>query len=167
MLQETDPNPPGFESWNPGGSAFFRFLDCRVTGAVGPDGNPLGSGSTDPVLGSAVETPQKPQTRVAKIVDLDPDQQLIMLVGVVVTLTLAGGKGSVTGLFAAACATSGSSGPSAAAETGPPVAESGSRSSPTSSGWTGRFSTLEAVVRRQPRSSLDQVPSKARTECQA
>ncbi len=103
VLQDTDPNAPGFESWNPGGSAFFRFLDCRVTGAVGPDGNPLGSGSTDPVLGSAVETPQKPQTRVAKIVDLDPDQQSItQLVGVVVTLTLAGGKGSVTGSMAVA-----------------------------------------------------------------
>src|SRR5690242_11387170 len=82
-------DPPGYESWNPGGSAFFRFVNCRITGAVGPDGAPAAPGSGDPVLGAEVATPQQPPTRVAKIVDLDPDQQSItQLVGVVVTVTL-------------------------------------------------------------------------------
>ena len=78
--------PPLDLSWNPDGSAFFRFVDCVVSGAVGNDGTALSSGAGDPITKATVTTPQSPPTKVAKIVDLDPDQQSItQLFGVVVT----------------------------------------------------------------------------------
>jgi hypothetical protein len=98
VLQDNDPNAPNCESWNPAGSAFFQFLNCQITEAVGSDRTPLTSGSTDPILGAAVSTPQTSPTLVARIVDLDPEQQQItQLVDVDVPLSIAGGKGSVTG----------------------------------------------------------------------
>ena len=101
VYQDTDQNAPGYVSWNPDGSAFFRFMNCKITGAVGADGAVLAGGG-DPILGAAVETPQNPQTRVAKIVDLDTDQQgITQLVGVVVSITMPGG-GSVSGSMAVA-----------------------------------------------------------------
>ena len=87
-------------SWNPDGSAFFRFVDCVVSGAVGNDGTALSSGAADPITKATVTTPQSPPTKVAKIVDLDPDQQSItQLFGVVVTVALPG-QGGVTGTMA-------------------------------------------------------------------
>ena len=95
--------PPLNLSWNPDGSAFFRFLDCQVTKAVGSDGTVLPAGASDPITQATVTTPQNPPTKVAKIVDLDPDQQSItQLFGVVVTLALPGGQGAVTGQMAVA-----------------------------------------------------------------
>jgi hypothetical protein len=95
--------PPLILSWNPDGSAFFRFLECRVSSAVRGDGTVLSSGAGDPITQATVTTPQKPPTKVAKIVDLDPDQQSItQLFGVVFTLALPGGQGAVTGQMAVA-----------------------------------------------------------------
>ena len=95
--------PPLNLSWNPNGSAFFRFLDCQVTKAVGNDGSVLTAGASDPITQATVTTPQNPPTKVAKIVDLDPDQQSItQLFGVVITLALPGGQGAVTGQMAVA-----------------------------------------------------------------
>ena len=102
-LSNFDLKPPLKLSWNPDGSAFFRFLDCRVSSAVRGDGTVLSGGSDDPITQATVTTPQSPPTKVAKIVDLDPDQQSItQLFGVVVTLALPGGKAAVTGQMAVA-----------------------------------------------------------------
>jgi hypothetical protein len=95
--------PPLVPGWNPDGSAFFRFLDCKVSSAVGRDGQVLGAGAGDPITQATVATPQSPPTKVAKIVDLDPDQQSItQLYGVVVTVALPGGRGGVGGRLALA-----------------------------------------------------------------
>ena len=100
-LSNFDLKPPLKLSWNPDGSAFFHFLDCRVSSAVRGDGTVLSGGSDDPITQATVTTPQSPPTKVAKIVDLDPDQQSItQLFGVVVTLALPGGQGGVTGKMA-------------------------------------------------------------------
>ncbi len=55
VLQDDDPNAPGYESWNPDGSAFFWFADCQITGAVGPDGS--GPDAGDPILAATYNTP--------------------------------------------------------------------------------------------------------------
>ena len=95
--------PPLQLAWNPNGSAFFQFLNTRVSSVVGPDGKVLPTGSGDPITQAMVATPLSPQTKVAKIVDLDPDQQSItQLFGVVVTIALPGGQGGVTGTMAVA-----------------------------------------------------------------
>jgi hypothetical protein len=95
--------PPLDLSWNPDGSAFFQFLSCQVSSAVGGDGKVLDPGAGDPISKATVATPQSPPTKVAKIVDLDPDQQSItQLYGVVVTVALPGGQGGVTGTMAIA-----------------------------------------------------------------
>jgi hypothetical protein len=95
--------PPLQLSWNPDGLAFFRFLDCHVTSVVKGDGTVLSRGSDDLITQATVTTPQSPPTKVAKIVDLDPDQQsMTQLFGVVVTLALPGGQGAVTGQMAVA-----------------------------------------------------------------
>jgi hypothetical protein len=95
--------PPLDLSWNPNGSAFFRFVNCRVSSAVGADGKVVNPAGGDPIVAAVVSTPQAPQTKVAKIVDLDPDQQSItQLFGVVVTVALSGGQASVTGRMAVA-----------------------------------------------------------------
>jgi hypothetical protein len=100
-LSNYDLKPPLALSWNPKGSAFFYFLDCKVASAVGAAGQ-----GGDPILQAMVTTPQLPQsppTTVAKIVDLDPDQQSVtQLYGVVVTVALPGGQGGVTGRMAIA-----------------------------------------------------------------
>ena len=102
-LSNYDLKPPLVPSWNPSGSAFFRFLDCTVSSAVGPDGGVLASKAGDPITQATVTTPQAPPPKVAKIVDLDPDQQSItQLFGVVVTVALPGGQGGVTGKLAVA-----------------------------------------------------------------
>jgi hypothetical protein len=100
-LENYELKPPLDLSWNPEGSAFFRIMEGRVGSVVGEDGTVLAPGASDPIIGASVSTVQAPQPLVAKIVDLDPDQQTItQLYGVVVVLTLPGGQGSVTGKMA-------------------------------------------------------------------
>jgi hypothetical protein len=95
--------PPLDVSWNPEGAALFRFLDCRVSSVVDADGSPLGAGAGDPISEATVSATLSPPQLVAKIVDLDPDQQSItQLYGIVVTLALPGGRGSVVGKMAVA-----------------------------------------------------------------
>ena len=60
-------------------------------------------GAGDPITQATVTTPHSPPTKVAKIVDLDPDQQSItQLFGVVITLALPSGQGGVSGKMAMA-----------------------------------------------------------------
>jgi hypothetical protein len=102
-LSNYDLKQPLNLSWNPNGSAFFRFLNCKVSMAVGTDGAISSAVGSDPIVQATVTTPQSPPTKVAKIVDLDPDQQSItQLFGVVVTVALPGGQGGVTGSMAVA-----------------------------------------------------------------
>jgi hypothetical protein len=72
--------------WNPDGSHAFSFKDVTVRSAVGADGEPV---TADPVVGLTLATPGSPS---AKLVDLDPDQQLAsMIFGLGVTLRAGAG----------------------------------------------------------------------------
>ena len=76
--------PPGGPpaGWNAVGTAQLWLSECAVLSAVGPGGTPA---TGDPILGAAVESPSPstPKTTpdgkgyydIAKLVDLDPDQQ--------------------------------------------------------------------------------------------
>jgi hypothetical protein len=95
--------PPLDVSWNPEGAALFRFLDCRVSSVVSADGTSLAAAAGDPIAQGTVSTALSPPQVVAKIVDLDPDQQSItQFYGIVVTLALPGGRGAVVGKMAVA-----------------------------------------------------------------
>src|SRR5215210_6485947 len=90
--------------WNPTGVAYFWLSQCMVLSAVGAGGPPV---SGDPIVGALVETPsQPPQSMpdgitydVAKLVDLDPDQQgRSAIYGLRIYVTLPGG-GYFSGLM--------------------------------------------------------------------
>src|SRR5689334_21978524 len=75
--------------WNPEGADLFKLRNVRVTSAVGADGLPLAAGG-DPVLTLKFES--RDGRSAAKMVDLDPDQQLVsMIFGL--TVALADGQG--------------------------------------------------------------------------
>ena len=79
-LQEPG-SPNGW--WNPRGDADWRLIGCRVTGASHADGSPAGAG--DPVLKLLVADSDRQVT--AKLVDLDPQQQLASVIwGLVVRI---------------------------------------------------------------------------------
>jgi hypothetical protein len=65
------PNPPPGRNWNPGGSATFDFLNCRVVGSEGASGAPMSV--DDPARGLAIVGAADRSS--AKLVDLDPDWQ--------------------------------------------------------------------------------------------
>jgi hypothetical protein len=65
------PNPPPGLNWNPGGSATFDFLNCRVVGGEGASGAPMSV--DDPARGLAIVGAADRSS--AKLVDLDPDWQ--------------------------------------------------------------------------------------------
>src|SRR5215212_3389827 len=69
--------------WDPDGTGSFRLIGCRVTMVSHGDGS---TSTTDPVVGMTVADAN---ARVAgKIVDLDPQQQLVSQVwGMIVRLT--------------------------------------------------------------------------------
>lgn len=71
--------------WNPNGVALFNFDSCMVTGVQAP-------GDNSKLVGAPVTTP--PQPVAGKLVDLDPDQQMLsQVIGVAVNLTTASGAG--------------------------------------------------------------------------
>lgn len=72
--------------WNPNGSHEFSLKNVTVRAAIGFEGPVTG----DPVVGLTLATPGRPP---AKLVDLDPDEQLAsMIFGMAVTLRDATGK---------------------------------------------------------------------------
>ena len=92
--------------WNALGVAQWWLEECKVLSAIGPGGAQVGS--DDAVIGAAVESPS-PKTPmsdgqggfydIAKMVDLDPDQQgRSALYGVRISVTLPNGAG-VKGLM--------------------------------------------------------------------
>lgn len=95
--------PPGGPpaGWNAVGTAQLWLSECSVLSAVGPAGTPV---TGDPIVGAAVESPSPstPKTTpdgkgfydIAKLVDLDPDQQGRSAVyGLRIYVTLPGGGG--------------------------------------------------------------------------
>lgn len=61
--------------WNPQGTAAWRFRDVSVTAALYRDGSLCDDPQRDPVIGMAINGAN---TRVAgKLVDLDPEQQMV------------------------------------------------------------------------------------------
>jgi hypothetical protein len=95
--------PPGGPpaGWNAVGIAQLWLSECTVLSVVGPGGAPV---SGDPIVGALVESPSpstpkarpdgKGQYDIAKLVDLDPDQQGRSAVyGLRIFVTLPGGGG--------------------------------------------------------------------------
>lgn len=86
-----------FNGWfNPRGDANWRFLGCKVSGAWLAPG--LQADRTDPVLTYLLA--DSDSNVAAKLVDLDPEQQLVSMVfGLEVRLTTAAGATVVRGRF--------------------------------------------------------------------
>lgn len=90
-------------SWNPTGVAQLWLRDCKVLSVVGADGKPVTATSADALVGAAVESasPETPQEDgqggfydIAKLVDVDPDQQMRSEVwGLRVFVKIPGGGG--------------------------------------------------------------------------
>jgi hypothetical protein len=60
--------------WNPEGTGIFRFIGCRITGAqLGNE--QITSPAQDPIIGMAIENAD--DQVFGKIVDLDPQQQMV------------------------------------------------------------------------------------------
>ena len=96
-----DTGTPGEAGWNPMGAAQWWLEECTVLSAVKPDGTQVDAG--DAVLGALVQSPS-PKTPmsdgqggfydIAKMVDLDPDQQGRSAVfGLRISVTLPNGAG--------------------------------------------------------------------------
>jgi hypothetical protein len=100
-LQDSDNKYNPKAGWDPMGVAQLWLEECTVLSAVGTSAQPVGA--SDAVIGAAVETPS-PKTPmsnnqggfydIAKMVDLDPDQQGRSAVyGVRIAITLPNGAG--------------------------------------------------------------------------
>jgi hypothetical protein len=96
-----DDGTPGDAGWNPLGVAQWWLEECTVLSAVGRDGAQVGT--SDPVIGALVQSPS-PKTPmsdgqggyydIAKMVDLDPDQQgRSAIYGLRLSVTLPNGAG--------------------------------------------------------------------------
>lgn len=81
-----DPSAPvGDPQWNPTGIAIYKFDSCTVTGVQAP-------GDNSKLIGAPVTTP--PQPVPGKLVDLDPDQQMLsQVIGVALNLATDSGAG--------------------------------------------------------------------------
>ncbi|MFN2606952.1 MAG: hypothetical protein ABR511_03500 [Acidimicrobiales bacterium] len=92
MQTATDPN-----GWfNPRGSGDWRLIGCRVTAAFGADGAP--AAADDAVRAMVVADSDRAVP--AKLVDLDPEQQLVSTIwGLEVRIATAGGDTVVRGRF--------------------------------------------------------------------
>lgn len=77
---------PQFGLWNPEGGAAWRLVECRVTRVCYADGTSTTDPNADRVVGMRIADTNQ---RVAgKLVDLDPDQQMVSEIwGLIVRLT--------------------------------------------------------------------------------
>jgi hypothetical protein len=93
-----DREPPQ-GGWNPGGGAEWRLIGCGITAAWLADGS--SAGIADPVLACSIADSDR---RVpAKLVDLDPEQQLVSMVwGLEVRIANAQGETLMRGEYAPA-----------------------------------------------------------------
>jgi hypothetical protein len=82
--QYIDQLVPRGRNWNPTGVAQFWLQDCRVLSVVDAVGRSIDAADGDPLIGAVVESPSPTTPQVdadggyrslAKLVDLDPDEQ--------------------------------------------------------------------------------------------
>ena len=66
---------PQNAGWNPGGTGQWQILNCTVQSVVYDDGTICSSSTEDSVIGSPVQGTDQPQ--IAKLVDLDSEQQMV------------------------------------------------------------------------------------------
>jgi len=60
--------------WNPSGGSAFRFVGCRVRGAVYDDGTATADAAAEPLVGKLVAGPGDRSS--GKMIDLDPQMQM-------------------------------------------------------------------------------------------
>jgi hypothetical protein len=90
-----NPNQPPGQGWNPAGSGSWSMTNCAVTTAVYADGTVARTASDDPVIGASLQ-----QSRSARLVDLDPEQQLVSQIwGMQLQLERPGGSQVFQGTF--------------------------------------------------------------------
>lgn len=66
--------PPQLDpGWNPDGDHTWAFQGCTVQTVIGPEGSP----AQDPLVGTAVSSTGTEPNSNPKLVDLDPEQQLV------------------------------------------------------------------------------------------
>jgi len=86
-------------AWNPRGSADWRLVGCRVRSAFRADGTP--ADPSDPIL--RLHVADSDRRAPAKLVDLDPDQQLVSVIwGLQVRIADDTGRSKLVGDFAPA-----------------------------------------------------------------
>jgi hypothetical protein len=89
--------------WNPEGGGAWRFVDCRVTRVCYADGSSTTDPKVDPVVGMSIMDANK---RVAgKLVDLDPQQQMVSEIWSLIVRLTDGTVDSFAGPFATAAFT--------------------------------------------------------------
>lgn len=92
--RQTKTHPNGW--WNPDGDGVWRLLGCGITAAYMADGTAVPG--TDPVLGMSIA--DSDNSAPAKIVDLDPQQQLVSTIfGLQVRISTGNGDTLMRGKF--------------------------------------------------------------------
>src|SRR6266571_92052 len=90
-----NPNDPADPGWNPSGSGSWRVSGCTVRSAIYADGTSPGTSADDPVLGLPLA-----QIGNARLVDLDPEQQMVSQIwGMHLQLGQAGAGPAFNGAF--------------------------------------------------------------------
>jgi hypothetical protein len=94
---------PPFGLWNPEGGSAWRLVECRVTRVCYADGTSTANPNEDPVVGLRIADTNK---RVAgKLVDLDPEQQMVSEIWSLLVRLTDGEVDSFSGPFATAAFT--------------------------------------------------------------
>ena len=94
---------PPFGLWNPEGGSAWRLVECRVTRVCYADGTSTTDPAVDPVVGLRIADANK---RVAgKLVDLDPEQQMVSEIWALLVRLTDGVVDSFSGPFATAAFT--------------------------------------------------------------
>ena len=93
-------DPSQWNGWfNPRGNGDWRLIDCTVTSAVMADGS--SAAGTDPVLAAIVADSDR--AAPAKLVDLDPEQQLVSMIwGLEIRIATSVGETLLGGRFESA-----------------------------------------------------------------
>ena len=87
--------------WNPRGTGAWRLRDCRVTSVLYSDGSSAASALADPIVGGTLAGADDRVS--AKIVDLDPEQQMVSEIwGLQLRLLDSQGRPAWNGSFAVA-----------------------------------------------------------------
>ena len=84
--------------WNPGGTGYWQFINCTVQAVYYADGTVCTSSEQDPIVGATFGSAN--QGSNGKIVDLDPEQQMVSEIwGQKVQLGVTGQPNSVEGKY--------------------------------------------------------------------